>query len=60
MPETSVQEFALGLDRLWVLIAACLVFWMQAGVLCLEVGCVRTKNVTSVAIGEKRAQELTK
>jgi ammonium transporter, Amt family len=32
------------LDSLWVLIAASMVFFMQAGFLCFEVGCVRPKN----------------
>ncbi len=38
-----------GLDHLWVLTAAMLVFFMQAGFFALEVGCVRRHNVDSVA-----------
>jgi Amt family ammonium transporter len=37
------------LDILWVLIAAILVFVMQAGFLCLESGFVRSKNSINVA-----------
>ena len=37
-------------DILWVLMAAFLVFMMQAGFLCLETGLTRTKNAINVAI----------
>ena len=37
-------------DILWVLIAAFLVFTMQAGFLCLESGLTRSKNAINVAI----------
>ena len=37
-------------DILWVLISAGLVFFMQAGFLCLESGLTRTKNSINVAI----------
>ena len=37
-----------GLDTLWVLIAAALVFFMQAGFSVLEAGLVRTKNAGNV------------
>jgi ammonium transporter, Amt family len=40
---------AFGLDHLWVLSAAILVFFMQAGFFALEVGFVRRHNVESVA-----------
>lgn len=36
------------MDILWVLIAAALVFVMQAGFLCLESGLVRSKNSINV------------
>ena len=37
------------MDILWILIAALLVFMMQAGFLCLESGLVRSKNSINVA-----------
>lgn len=37
------------IDVLWVLLAASLVFVMQAGFLCLEAGLTRTKNAIHVA-----------
>lgn len=37
------------MDNLWILIAAVLVFVMQAGFLCLESGLVRSKNSINVA-----------
>lgn len=40
-PVYATQE---TLDTLWVIIAAALVFFMQAGFLCFEIGCVRPKN----------------
>ncbi len=38
------------LDVLWVLVAAVLVFFMQAGFKCFEVGMVREKSITSVGM----------
>ena len=38
------------IDKMWVLICALFVFFMQAGFTCYEVGFVRPKNVISVAI----------
>ena len=38
------------IDQFWVLIAAVLVFIMQAGFLAFEIGCVRLKNVTATAL----------
>lgn len=43
MPKTSF-------DILWVIISSGLVFFMQAGFLCLESGLTRTKNSINVAI----------
>jgi ammonium transporter, Amt family len=37
------------IDALWVLIAACFVFLMQAGFLCLEAGLARSKHSINVA-----------
>ncbi|MDX2019574.1 MAG: ammonium transporter [Deltaproteobacteria bacterium] len=38
------------LDQLWVLVAAALVFFMQAGFKCVEVGMAQRKSSTSVAM----------
>ena len=38
------------LDLLWVILAAALVFLMQAGFLCLETGFTRSKNSINVAV----------
>ena len=38
------------LDLMWVIIAAALVFLMQAGFLCLETGFTRSKNSINVAV----------
>ena len=38
------------IDTLWLLLAAALVFLMQAGFLCLETGLTRTKNAVNVAV----------
>ena len=38
------------LARTWVLICACLVFFMQIGFLAFEVGCVRKKNTDVIAM----------
>lgn len=56
--ETAVQEvpdFAAdvtalvsNLDTVWLLIAAFLVFWMQAGFALVEAGFVRSKNITNI------------
>ena len=39
-----------GLDLLWIIICSALVFFMQAGFLCLESGLTRRKNSINVAI----------
>ncbi len=38
------------IDSIWILISAFLVFFMQAGFLCLETGMVRNKNSINVAL----------
>ncbi|MEM1212356.1 MAG: ammonium transporter [Planctomycetota bacterium] len=43
-------EIAHRLDTLWILMAAALVFMMQAGFLCLETGMTRSKNSINVAL----------
>ncbi len=39
-----------SLDIFWIIVSAGLVFIMQAGFLCLESGCTRTKNSINVAV----------
>ena len=41
---------ALNSDRLFIMVCAAMVFMMQAGFLCFEVGVVREKNATSMAV----------
>lgn len=45
--DTLVAEIS-NLDTVWMLLAAVLVFWMQAGFAMLEAGFVRTKNVVNI------------
>lgn len=42
------DELTRGLNTLWVLLAAFLVFWMQAGFAFLEAGLTRAKNTTNI------------
>ena len=49
-PQTDYDEFALIIDHLWLLIAAFLVFLMQAGFAMLETGTVRQKNAKNIMI----------
>lgn len=44
----NVADIAIGLDTVWVLIAAFMVFFMQAGFGMLEVGFIRAKNATNI------------
>ncbi|MHC4141958.1 MAG: ammonium transporter, partial [Planctomycetota bacterium] len=44
----AVESVFDGLDTLWVLIAAALVFFMQAGFGMVEAGLIRTKNAANV------------
>src|SRR5688572_25670620 len=37
-----------NLDTVWMLVAAFLVFWMQAGFALVEAGFVRAKNITNI------------
>jgi Amt family ammonium transporter len=46
--EPTTRELSLAMDTLWVIVAACLVLFMQAGFAMLEVGFSRMKNVGSV------------
>jgi len=47
LDSTSVQE---NLDLIWIIIAASMVFFMQAGFTALETGMIRAKNSINVAI----------
>ena len=44
----TVKDLSLAMDTVWVLVAAVLVLFMQAGFAMLEVGFSRMKNVGSV------------
>src|SRR5918999_1090768 len=44
----TVADLSLAMDTMWVIVAACLVLFMQAGVAKLEGGFSRMKNVGSV------------
>ena len=46
----DLGDFVSQIDELWVLFAASLVFFMQAGFLCYEVGLARPVHTTAVAI----------
>ncbi len=43
--EPAIGDVAGQLDNLWIIVAACLVLFMQAGFLLLEIGFSRQKNV---------------
>ncbi len=45
---TSLAEIAMSIDTLWVLIAAALVFFMQAGFALVEAGFTRQKNTVNI------------
>lgn len=46
--QISIAELKQGLDTLWVLIAAFLVFFMQAGFGMVEAGFIRAKNTCNI------------
>ncbi|MFC1708765.1 ammonium transporter [Candidatus Omnitrophota bacterium] len=46
--EPSLASVAIGLDTVWVLIAAFLVFFMQAGFGMVEAGFIRAKNTCNI------------
>ena len=49
-PGSEAVNDVLVVDELWVLVCAALVFFMQAGFLCFEVGLARTEHTAPVAI----------
>jgi Amt family ammonium transporter len=46
----ETASISLSLDTVWVLLAAALVFFMQAGFALVEAGFTRTKNTTNILI----------
>jgi Amt family ammonium transporter len=44
----SLADLQVGMDTLWVLVAAFLVFFMQAGFGMVEAGFIRAKNATNI------------
>lgn len=44
----AIGELTRGLNTLWVIITAALVFWMQAGFAFVEAGLTRSKNTTNI------------
>lgn len=47
-PEQMIGELKVGIDTMWVMIAAMLVFFMNAGFCMLETGFCRQKNAVNV------------
>ena len=45
---TEPDAMKVALDTVWVLVAAFLVFWMNAGFACLEAGLCRAKNAVNI------------
>ncbi|MDF1574304.1 MAG: ammonium transporter [Bacteroidales bacterium] len=45
---TVVSEFAVSIDTIWILIAAVLVMFMQAGFALVEAGFTRSKNTANI------------
>ena len=48
--QNELQRIKTNLDLMWVLVAAAIVFIMQAGFMCLEAGLATAKNSINVAI----------
>jgi len=48
--EEAVGQVQKNLDTIFVLVAAALVFFMQAGFALLELGCVRARNCLNVVM----------
>lgn len=46
--ELSLSSLATGLDTVWVLLCAALVFFMEAGFAALEAGFIRSKNSLNI------------
>lgn len=48
MDHVTVKELAFGVNTIWVLLAAALVFFMEAGFAALEAGFIRGKNSLNI------------
>lgn len=46
----EAKDFVNGLDTVWVLLAAMLVFWMQPGFALVEAGMTRAKNTANIVM----------
>ena len=46
--KTQSSDLRIGIDTVWVLVAAMLVFWMNAGFALVESGLCRAKNATNI------------
>ena len=44
------KDYVNGLDTLWVLLGAMLVFWMQPGFALIEAGLTQSKNLSLIHI----------
>lgn len=47
-PVEEAKDFVNGLDTLWVLLGAMLVFWMQPGFALVEAGLTQSKNTANI------------
>jgi Amt family ammonium transporter len=45
---STIADMASSIDTVWVLVAAALVFWMQAGFALVEAGFTRSKNTVNI------------
>lgn len=48
--ETTIPDPTIPVNTLWTLMAAFLVFFMQAGFLCLEAGCARPRETVNLLL----------
>jgi Amt family ammonium transporter len=46
--QAAIAELKVSVDTVWVLVAAFLVFWMNAGFGCVEAGFCRAKNAVNI------------
>jgi len=46
----TLSDASLALDTVWVIVAACLVMWMQAGFALVETGLTRAKNAVNICM----------
>lgn len=46
----SAGKISYALDTVWVMVAACLVMWMQAGFALVETGLTRAKNAVNICM----------